>query len=54
MYWCKTGSSDITISPEHSDYMWVTADEALRMIEKPSMQNDIRSFIKEKYLESKI
>lgn len=48
MYWCKTESEEIKISDEHSGYTWVTADEALKIIEKPSMREDIKAFIKER------
>lgn len=47
MYWCKTDSEEIKISEEHSEYKWVTADEALKIIEKPSMQEDIKAFIRD-------
>lgn len=48
MYWCKTDSEEIRISDEHSDFMWVSAEEALTMMEKPGMQADIKAFIKER------
>ena len=48
MYWCKTDSEEIKISDEHSSYKWVEAGEALRIIEKPGMQEDIKAFIRER------
>jgi 8-oxo-dGTP diphosphatase len=47
MYWCKTNSEEIKISEEHSEYKWVTVNEALKIIEKPSMQEDIKAFIRD-------
>jgi 8-oxo-dGTP diphosphatase len=48
MYWCKTDSGEVKLSEEHSDSRWVTTDEALELISKPSMQADIKAFIGER------
>ncbi|MFA5925483.1 MAG: NUDIX domain-containing protein [Parcubacteria group bacterium] len=48
MFWCKTDSEEVIVSEEHSGYAWVTAEEALKMMEKPGMKEDIRAFIKER------
>ena len=48
MYWCRTNAQDIKVSEEALDYVWVSAEEALGMIPKPSMQDDIRAFMAEK------
>ena len=48
MYWCKTNTDEVKISKEHSGFIWVTAGEALNLIPKPSMQADIKAFMKEK------
>jgi 8-oxo-dGTP diphosphatase len=48
MYWCRTDSQDVVVSEEHSEFKWVTPEEALEIIEKPSMQDDIRAFMHEK------
>lgn len=53
MHWCKTDSEEIKLSEEHSEYMWVTAKKALEIIKKPSMQEDIKSFMREKKLSEK-
>ncbi len=47
MYWCRAETEEVQVSPEHSEYQWVTAAEALAIIEKPSMQADIWAFIRE-------
>jgi 8-oxo-dGTP diphosphatase len=48
MFWCRTDRDVPTISDEHSDFIWVSAERALQMIQKPSMQADIRAFIYER------
>lgn len=48
MYWCQTNNEQVKISEEHSDYLWVTAQEALQMVTKPSMQADIKAFMRER------
>jgi 8-oxo-dGTP pyrophosphatase MutT (NUDIX family) len=48
MYWCRTASEEIKLSEEHTDHMWISAEEALGMMEKPGMKKDIEAFIREK------
>lgn len=48
MYWCQADTEMVKTSEEHSEYQWVTAEEALEIITKPSMQADIRAFKREK------
>lgn len=50
MFWCKTDSEDVIVSEEHSGYMWVEAEEALKLIDKPGMKRDIEAFIRERKL----
>lgn len=52
MYWCKTETQEVKLSEEHSDYLWVSVDEALELVTKPSMQADIRAFERERNLEN--
>lgn len=50
-FWCKTFSSNVKISDEHSEYRWVTPEEALDLaknFEEFETQNYIKAFIKEK------
>ena len=47
MFWCRSTSSDVTLSEEHTDFKWVTPNEALEMIQKPSMQADLKAYIRE-------
>jgi len=48
MYWCQTSNEQVKISEEHSDFVWATVKEALQMVVKPSMQADIKAFLREK------
>jgi 8-oxo-dGTP pyrophosphatase MutT (NUDIX family) len=41
---CKTGEIEPSISAEHSDYRWVTPDEALEMVTVPGIRQDIEIF----------
>ena len=52
IYWCKTNSEKVGISEEHTDYIWVTPEKALEMIEIPGMKKDIEAFINERKLYS--
>jgi len=53
MFWCKTDTENVQISDEHSDFRWVTPDEAAGIVKKPSMQEDIKAFMKERALWTK-
>ena len=48
IYLCKSKSDKVTISGEHTEYRWVTPQEALEMIDNPSIKKDIEAFIAEK------
>ena len=48
MYWCTTDSNRVLISEEHTDYQWVSGQEALEIIKKPSMQRDIEAYMRER------
>ena len=48
MHWCTTDSDEIVLSEEHTKYKWVSPEKALEMIQKPSMQNDIKAYMREK------
>ena len=48
MYWCRTDEEKVEVSEEHSEYAWVAVDEALEIVIKPSMQADIKAFIRER------
>lgn len=43
---CKTGSDKITLCKEHSEYSWVTPQEALELIQVEGIVVDIELYIK--------
>ncbi|UCE14462.1 MAG: NUDIX domain-containing protein [Candidatus Heimdallarchaeota archaeon] len=53
-YWCRTASKTIRLSPEHDDYQWVYPDQALELIEDFQLQANIKRFIEEKEIMSKL
>jgi 8-oxo-dGTP diphosphatase len=46
MFWCRSTSSQVRLSKEHTEFKWVTPTVALKMITKPSMQEDIKAYIR--------
>lgn len=48
MYWCRTDNESVQLSEEHTDYKWISAEEALEMMEKPGMKKDIEAYIRER------
>jgi len=47
-FWMRTESKQIELSPEHSEYRWVKAEEALKIVTLPGILKDIDLFIKHK------
>lgn len=45
---CTVTSQDVTLNPEHSEYVWVTPKEALERIEVEGIKQDIENFIEYK------
>src|ERR1041385_2920752 len=43
-YWCKTESDHITLSDEHSEYKWVSGEEALDLAKHIGVRRDIRAW----------
>jgi 8-oxo-dGTP diphosphatase len=48
MFWCKADSEEVMVSEEHSGHMWIEAEEALKLMDKPGMKRDIEAFIRER------
>lgn len=42
---CLVASQTITLNPEHSEYEWVTPEEALERVTVPGILQDIENFI---------
>jgi 8-oxo-dGTP diphosphatase len=47
IYWCRSRSDQVVLSHEHSDYRWLTPQEALRMVEDPGIKSDIETLLRE-------
>jgi len=47
-YWCQTDKLDITLSPEHDAYQWLSPKKALTLTEDPNIQRLIQQFMDEK------
>ncbi len=50
VFWCKAKSTVVTLSKEHTDHKWVTAQEALEVFDNPGMKSTVQSFMKERLL----
>jgi 8-oxo-dGTP diphosphatase len=46
-YWCKTGSDQVVLSEEHTDYRWVSPEEGLKLADHVGVRKDIQAFIDE-------
>lgn len=47
-YHTVTKEQKVVLSHEHSEYRWVTPDEALQLITVPGIRRDVELFIKQK------
>lgn len=45
-FWCQTPQRDVTLSSEHSEYRWVTVEEALRLVKVDGLLLDLKIFQK--------
>jgi 8-oxo-dGTP diphosphatase len=46
-YWCKAKSDQVALSEEHTDYQWVSPEEALELAEHVGVRKDIQAWIDE-------
>jgi 8-oxo-dGTP diphosphatase len=46
-YWCKAKSDQVVLSEEHTEYRWVSPEEALELAEHVGVRRDIQVFIDE-------
>jgi 8-oxo-dGTP diphosphatase len=47
-FWCKTSTTDIRLSDEHSAFAWVTLERALTMVEHSVVTGILTAFAEEK------
>lgn len=45
-FYCQTNQESFSLSEEHSEYQWVTPEEALSLIKVEGIRQDIEHFIK--------
>lgn len=48
IFWCRTESDEVRLSGEHTDYRWVTPDEALEVVAHPGIRADFEAFVRER------
>jgi 8-oxo-dGTP pyrophosphatase MutT (NUDIX family) len=53
-YWCKTKTSKVKLSDEHTDYKWVAPEEALKLTGHPALKRYLKIHMQEKQLAGKI
>lgn len=46
-YWCKAKSDQVVLSDAHTEYRWVTPEEALELAEHVGVRRDIQAFVDE-------
>ena len=47
IYWCRSQSDQVVLSHEHSDYRWLSPEEAMQMVEDPGIRGDIAALLEE-------
>ncbi|MHA1127171.1 MAG: NUDIX domain-containing protein [Candidatus Heimdallarchaeota archaeon] len=53
-YWCKTKTSDVKLSDEHTDYQWVMPKQAIDIVHHPAVKQYIKIMLEEKRLAKEI
>ncbi|MBK5114592.1 MAG: NUDIX domain-containing protein [Candidatus Heimdallarchaeota archaeon] len=53
-YWCKTKTSKVILSEEHTDYKWVTPEDALELTGHPALKRYLKIQMQEKQLAERI
>jgi pyridoxamine 5'-phosphate oxidase family protein len=48
VYWCRTQSDNVVLSPEHSAFRWVSSEEALAIVDQQGISMDIQAFVAER------
>ena len=47
-YWCKTRTSEVTLSDEHIDYQWIFPEDAMNITGHPILRNYLKIYLAEK------
>ncbi len=45
-YHCRTSQEDVKVSAEHSQYRWVPAEEAAKLVSIDGIREDVNAFLK--------
>ena len=53
-YWCKTTTSNITLSHEHTDFKWIKPEQAIEIVGHPAVKGYISIYLQEKELAVKV
>lgn len=53
-YWCKTKTTEVTLSNEHTAYQWVNPKQAIDIVNHPAVKQYIQIMLKEKHLAKEI
>jgi len=53
-YWCKTKTTEIVLSNEHTDYQWLSPKEAIDVTEHPALMSYLRIQMAEKQLSERV
>ncbi|TFF85273.1 NUDIX domain-containing protein [Candidatus Heimdallarchaeota archaeon] len=53
-YWCKTTSSTVKLSNEHSSYRWLSYQNALELASYNALKNNLQIYWKEKQRENEL
>ncbi len=47
-FWCKTKTTKVILSEEHSEYKWLSPENALKIVTHHGVVSNITHFINEK------
>ncbi|NPE09970.1 MAG: NUDIX domain-containing protein [Asgard group archaeon] len=53
-YWCKTKTSEVILSDEHTDHKWLAPQSALELAGHPALKRYIMLYMQEKQIDHKV
>ena len=53
-YWCKTKTTGVKLSDEHTDFQWVVPKDAIDIVDHPAVKQYIKIMLEEKRLAKEI